>query len=182
MIRFETWHGSKAERIRLKSLYHQSFPIEERVPFWILAMKTKHAENNWLFVYDDMEFLGIVYTVCYMDIVYIWYFALLPNKQGQGYGSVILQMLHKQYHDKRVILNIEIDDPQSKNNELRHRRKQFYLRNGYVECGFYTKEVGVLFEMLSYGGTIEYAEYQALLTKYFNKVLCALFLKKKEKL
>lgn len=178
MIHIKNWDGNRIDYHRLKKLYHQSFPIEERVPFWLLSNKTKRAENNWQLLYADAEFLGLVYTACYEDIVFIWYFSLLPDKQGAGYGSAILQMLYQQYEGKRLILNIEIDDPKSANNEERKRRKQFYLRNGYEECGFYTKEAGVIFEMLSSGGSVTYEEYQALLSNYFGRVLCTLFLKK----
>ncbi|MGL4662800.1 MAG: GNAT family N-acetyltransferase [Culicoidibacterales bacterium] len=177
MIHIENWDRNKADRRRLRELYHQSFPFEERVPFWLLSSKTKRDENNWQLLYDDEEFIGLVYTACYEDIVFIWYFALLPDKQGSGYGSAILQMLYQKYEGKRLILNIEIDDPKSANNDERKRRKRFYLRNGYEECGFYTKEAGVEFEMLSCGGKIEYKEYQTLLDKYFGKILCRLFLR-----
>lgn len=180
MIQMINWDGNKVDRARLKKLYHQSFPLEERVPFWLLSNKTRRAENNWHLLYAEEEFLGLVYTACYEDIVFIWYFALLPDKQGAGYGSAILKMFNTRYEGKRLILNIEIDDPTSDNNEERKRRKQFYLRNGYEECGFYTKEAGVVFEMLSFGGKVTYEEYQALLSNYFGKILCALFLKKVE--
>lgn len=177
MIHIKKWDGNKVDRKRLKQLYHESFPQEERVPFWVLSNKTKREENDWQLLFDNDEFLGLMYTACYEDIVFVWYFALLPDKQGGGYGSEILQTLHKKYVGKRMILNIEIDDPQSNNYEQRRRRKQFYLRNGYVECGFRTKEAGVVFEMLSYGGLICYDEYQALLTRYFGAILCRLFVK-----
>lgn len=178
MIQMKKWNGDKAERKRLKELYFQSFPKEERVPFWLLSYKAKRDENNWVSLYDGDVFIGLIYTALYRDIVYIWYFAFLPKMQGSGYGSLVLQKLHDHYRDKRIILNIEIDDPTSENNDLRKRRKQFYLRNGYEECGFYTKEAGVVFEMLSYGGVIQYSEFESFMSHYFGRLICALFLKR----
>lgn len=178
MIQMVKWDGNKGDYRRLKALYETSFPREERVPFWYLSQKAKREENNWILLYDGTVFIGSIYIAIYQDIVFIWYFALFPEYQGSGYGSKVLDQLKEVYQNKRLILNIEIDDPTSANNELRKRRKQFYLRNGYEECGFFTKEAGVVFEMLSSGGIIDYPEYEALLSNYFGKILCSLFLKK----
>ena len=158
-------------------LYETSFPREERVPFWYLSQKAKRQENDWLLLYEKSELIGSIYVVQYQDIVFIWYFALFEEYQGNGFGSCVLKELQEEYEGKRLILNIEIQDSQSENFEQRKRRKQFYLRNGYEECGFHTKEAGVVFEMLSIGGRITYTEYEALLRNYFGQVLCGFFLK-----
>lgn len=177
MIEMQRYGGSRDEYNRLKVLYLDSFPREERLPFWYLVRKTKKAGVELFSLYDGSDFIGLMHTVVYGDIVLIWYFALSSKVQGQGYGSAVLQHVREMYQDKRLILNIEIDDPASGNYEQRKRRKQFYLKNGYETCGLFVKEAGVVFEMLCLGGSVVHADYEAILRYYFGTFICELFLK-----
>lgn len=177
MITMQRYNGKKEEYKRLKALYLESFPREERLPFWYMVKKTKKEGVDLFSLYAGEEFIGLMHTVEHGDIVFIWYLALVPSKHGAGYGSRILQDVNQVYPNKRIILNIEIDDPASDNYEQRKRRKQFYLRNGYESHGLYTKEAGIVFEMLCLGGAVTHSEYKEVLNYYFGALICYFFLK-----
>ena len=53
----------------------------------------------------------------------------------------------------------------------------FYLKNGFREAGYSTREYGVEYEMLYLGGNVSYEEFLALIRKYFGRTL-ALMVKK----
>ena len=64
------------------------------------------------------------------------------------------------------------------NEKRKKKRKEFYLKNGFQEAGYSTKEYGVEYEMLYLGGKVSYEEFLALIRKYFGRTL-ALMVKKK---
>lgn len=142
-------------------LYESSFPDDEKVPYFILKQQAKKSISDIIGVYDENEFIGFVILVFDLDIVFIWYLAIREDKRNQGYGSQILQTIHDLYKNKRIILNVEevIHDEQLK-------RKQFYIKNGYQECGFKTIEYGVIYEMLFVHHKVSCDEYLNMMRKY----------------
>ena len=66
------------------------------------------------------------------------------------------------YLSKRIILNIEecLDDKD------KLKRKHFYLRNGFKECGYKTEEYGVRYEMLYSHDYVDYSEYAKMMINY----------------
>ena len=79
---------------------------------------------------------------------------------------------------RRVILNIETLDEECDNREERVRRKNFYLKNGFNEAGYKTRENNVVYEMLYYGGSVSEEEYSALIEKYLGKFFFKFYYKK----
>ena len=65
------------------------------------------------------------------------------------------------------------------------KEKEFYLKNGFREAGYSTREYGVEYEMLYLGGNVSYEEFLALIRKYFGRTLALMvkknFKKRKEK-
>ena len=101
--------------LKVRRLYLDSFPDFERLPFWVLLYKSQKNDSNLYVIYDDEKFVGLMNLAYYEDIVYLYYLAIDPSQQSQGYGSKILHYLKDTYPDKRILLNIEKVEKASEN-------------------------------------------------------------------
>lgn len=76
---------------------------------------------------------GFVYLAHNSTIVFVMFLAVDKTLRSKGYGSAILQEIQNKYPNKKIIISIEPCDPKCPDIELRKRRKDFYMRNGYKE-------------------------------------------------
>lgn len=100
---FKSGHRNEA-----KNLYINSFPKDERFPFWILKSCAKEENVEFNAILDDNKAVGIEYIVKYENAAYLMYIAVDENQRGKGYGSKILEDLIEQY--KNIVLIIERPD------------------------------------------------------------------------
>ena len=56
---------------------------------------------------------------------------------GFGIGSKALRLLKKYYSEHQMVIEFEAPDESTENNPIRLRRRDFYLRNGFQETGWY---------------------------------------------
>lgn len=131
-----------------KELYLSAFPSAERMPFRVLYKKANCSSVCFFAVTEDGDFKGIAYTVWHRDIVFLFYLAVAPQWRGKGVGSEILGLLKKEFDGCRFVLNIEQTDDSAPNNAERQKRREFYLKNGYVGAGYAVKEYSVTYENL----------------------------------
>ena len=165
----------------LKKLYISAFPWAERAPFFYVVRQSTTPMADLFAICDDDAVVGMANTVYDQDVVFLFYLAIAPERQGQGYGSLALEETKRRFAGKRVILNIEEMAETQPGYEQRLRRKQFYLKNGLEESHYKTRERGIVYEMLHLGGDATYEEYAALLRAYLGPVLYrAIRLKKAE--
>lgn len=151
------------------------FPKYERLPFWLLKFKAKKENSDFYAIYDENEYIGLLYLTYYKDIVYVFYLAIDPSQQSKGYGSMVLQHLKEIYKDKRLLLNIEKVDRFADNYEQRFKRKQFYERNGYLNTNFEIKDKNIVYEILYSGSEVDEDEYYALFKSYYGRILNFIF-------
>ncbi len=117
-----------------------SFPRSEYFsPKMILRMRRFSMELWGL--YADGEFVGYMAVRLYEKFAYLMFLCIDPEKRCRGYGSEALAILKGLYPGKQHIVDFEMPDESADNNEQRIRRRNFYLRNGYLETG----------KVLSYG-------------------------------
>ncbi|MHC5374921.1 GNAT family N-acetyltransferase [Enterococcus sp. LJL120] len=159
---------------KIKQLYQAAFPRLERMPFWFLQRKLKNPAVELLSVWQKDSWLGFLYSVVLEDKVFIFYFAIDPNQQGQRYGSKVLQELPTVYSGKKIGLTIEALDSSAKNQQQRIKRKNFYLKNGFVSQDLFLKEFGVLYEFLAYGGRFTFQEVEACRRKLLGQSLATI--------
>lgn len=168
MISFINTKNHKECIGNIKKLYNEAFPKDEQVPFFYLKQRAKQSISDIFGIYDEDRFIGLLCMVYHKDIVFLWYLAIAEEERGKGYGSLILSEIAQKYKNYRLILNIEEIDENNKDDQQK-KRKQFYLKNGYRECGFKTKEYGVVYEMLCLGEEVTYEEYAEMMKKYSNQ-------------
>ena len=173
MLSFFNISDKREYRKVVKEVYEYSFPKDEQVPFFMLQQKAKGNMSDIFAICDGNTFVGMLCTVYYQDIVFLWYLAIEKSLRGKGYGSQILHEVAEHFVGKRLILNIEEVDGIHKE---RVKRKHFYCKNGFQECGFKTEEYGIVYEMLCYDRKVSYLEYEQMMCLYCgNKVYDAIY-------
>lgn len=136
---FESDHKNE-----IKKLYINSFPKDERFPFWILKRCSQEKNVSFNVIFDDSKLIGMEYIINCSNYTYLMYLAIDENQREKGYGSEILNDLTKKY--KNIVLSIErTNEDLNFNNK---RRKNFYLRNGFYETNKFIKDNGVQYEIL----------------------------------
>lgn len=141
----------------IERLYWAAFPREERVPMDTLL----EADGPYDFIacYDGAILCGFYSALTFGDITHILFLAVEEKLRDHGYGSQILAEIGKAYAGNRVILDVEMVDPEADNNEQREQRIAFYLRNGYHHSGISYGWRGVMYEILILDGTISEEEF-----------------------
>ena len=126
---------------KIEKLYLESFPEEERFPFWILDECSKEDKSDLLAILDNDRFIGMCYLVNCNNAYYLMYLAVAPELRNQNYGSKILTDLKEKYK----ALFLSVDEPI---DDISIRRKNFYLRNGFYDTNKYYEDTGVNYEVL----------------------------------
>lgn len=130
---------------KVKEIYINSFPKNERFPFWILKNCSKKGNVLFNAILDNDKIIGMEYIIKYdKDTAYLMYLAINENKRGKGYGSKLLGELAEKY--KTIILSIE--RPNKDFEESKEKRKKFYLKNGFYETNKFIQDNGVEYEIL----------------------------------
>ena len=71
------------------------------------------------------------------SIVYLAYFAVSREHRSKGIGSRALAKLIAAKKGRRIVVEFEAPSG-SETDEIPARRREFYLRNGFYETGWYT--------------------------------------------
>ena len=141
-----------------KKLYNTAFPPAERIPFAILYRKAKGSNVTFFAVTQGDEFKGLVYTVWFNDIVFIFYLAVSPDARGNGIGSKILSLVKDKFPNCRLVLNIEALDENA----------------GFFGAGYNVREYSVIYENMCYSKDlipVSKDEYTALIKAYLGKIM-----------
>ena len=138
---------------KIRQLYTESFPENERFSFSMM-IKNQSGHYETFGFYKDGSFCGFAIFLNSKDISHIIYFATLPQLRGQGLGAKALSALGRIKKGNRIIVDIERELPDAEDNEIRARRKNFYLRNGYEETEIRYRWQNESYEILSFGGAV----------------------------
>ena len=141
----------------IERLYRAAFPREERGPMDTLL--EADAPYDFIACYDGAVLCGFYSALTFGDITHILFLAVEEKLRDHGYGSQILAEIGKAYAGNRVILDVEMVDPEADNNEQREQRIAFYMRNGYHHSGISYGWRGVMYEILILDGTISEEEF-----------------------
>ena len=125
-IRLKSIKRDKTHLEDIKQLYDRAFPFDERAPFGMLMRGIRKKNVNFFSCMHGDEWIGLLYVVNYLDMSYVFYFAVDDEKRGRGYGTAILKAARKKYAGRRLFLAIEEVDEKYDNYEQRLNRLHFY--------------------------------------------------------
>ena len=156
-------HENKELSRKVKALYAESFPKEERIPWpllWMNGLRSGVDVSAWM---DGERFCGLTASVEVDGLYLLLFFAVAPQEQSKGYGSAILAALRESH--PCICLNIELMDPTAENYGQRERRFRFYMRNGFEDTCYHVWEVGGKFRVLSTQRELDTGRYQSAFKK-----------------
>ena len=174
-ISFREIPNEKTEYNKLKELYQKAFPKDERLPLWILKIKSKRKSEFFYSIYDEEKFIGLIYLINNDNITYVLYLAIDSNNRGKGYGSIVLDKIKEESGQESVVLCIEEIDSNADNYEQRIKRKKFYEKNGFRETGYKNKEGKRFYEILTYGKKHEKQKYEKMMKNVWGNLWYTLF-------
>lgn len=126
---------------KIEELYLNSFPEDERFPFWILEECSKENNSDLYAIIDYDKLIGMCYIVNCGNAYYLMYLAVEPGLRNKNYGSQILTDLKEKYKT----LFLSVDEPI---DNISIRRKNFYLKNGFYDTNKFYEDTGVNYEVL----------------------------------
>lgn len=145
--------GSRRKR-EIKEIYMSSFQKEERMPFALLLLSCLW-HTQFLTFCNQKTLCGLVYMASLGKQTFIMFFAVDERLRSKGYGSSILNAVQAMYPENKIIVSIEPCYGTIENMEQRLRRKDFYIRNGYQETGYFMKLAGQEQEILIKNGVFK---------------------------
>ena len=163
----------------VEELYVSAFPKDERAPIKLLYKRLNRKENKFYAIEENGEFIGLVYLITKGDIAYIFFFAIVEDKRGQGYGTRTLSLIKEMYKNYRICLMIEDTNiVNSFNYNERIKRLHFYVKNGFKQLNVKVNEAGVDYELLSTGSSVTQKEFLSLMRSYVNWLLYKILYRK----
>ena len=163
----------KIQKVRLfdkeiKQIYFDSFPQNERMSFPLMIAMSKLWNTQFLSFYDGNLPCGLIYLAVNRKLVFIMFLAVDKGLRSKGYGSAILQEMQRKYPHKKIIVSIEPCAEEFPDIEIRQKRKDFYLRNGFKETFYRMRLNGVEQEILITNGVFSKREFQCFFALYSN--------------
>ncbi len=143
---------------KIKKLYIDAFPENERFSFSMM-IKNENGHYETFAFYQDDVFCGFAILLNSLDISHIIYLATIPELRGKGLGAKALGAISRIKSSMRIIVDIERELPGNPENELRRRRKNFYLRNGYRETEVRYRWQDEYYEILVFGGELSSEDF-----------------------
>ena len=149
-MRYKSYSACDCQgQFQIKEIYETSFPKSEKFPFWVLKQCAKENNVRLAAIIDHAtdKISGMQFLISYDDITYLMYMAIDNKCRNKGFGSLVLRDLILRQADTTILLCIE--RPSAEKEDIKARRKNFYLRNGFYETGCFIEDSGVEYEFLS---------------------------------
>lgn len=150
-LNFSDMPLNEEELKRLRQMYIESFPPEERRPWEQLLGKMNEAFALRLLRYRGCP-CGFLSLWRLRHAVFVEHFVISPAVRGQGVGSAAMKSLLTEPRDCPLILEIE---PRELSPEAR-RRQEFYERLGltllpypYIQPPYIAGTMGVRLRLMS---------------------------------
>lgn len=150
---------------QINILAKETFPPEEYIaPEELVRMSATKGHEFLALIHED-SFIGYIVVYPHRDLLYLLYLAIDPSCRSKGYGSHVIETLKARYADRKLVVDFEMPDDNAPNREQRLRRRQFYLRNGYKETGFFVSYMGVDYEVFCMNDDFDPQAYKDMLSE-----------------
>lgn len=143
-----------------------------------LVKMAEEDHFDFLALTENGTFVGFMVVQTYKRLSYLFFLAIDSASRSNGYGSRAIETLKERYPDKSQVVDFEMIDETSSNNQQRIKRKEFYLRNGYKETGLFLSYYGVDYEVMcmderfceeDFKGLMKHIQVEGFNPRYFHK-------------
>ncbi len=170
-INFRPFNKHDVNYSKVIDLYKEAFPGAQRIPTFLLRYKLRNGKEGINVLYENNEWIGLIYSTEYRDIVFVQFLAISKSSRSRGYGSKVMESLGYIHSGKRIVLNIEELDERAENYQQRIKRKAFYEKNGFISAGYIVKEPDERHEMLIRGGCISKEEIELMYKNLLGNII-----------
>ena len=158
-VRLEAVAPDSPYKNALEAINEEAFPECERVSLDGLFATGKDGNLEIVGIFAGKTPVGFFVVRKFGRLRYLAYFAVDSARRGCGVGSTALRMLMKRYEGCQLVTEFEAPDESSENNEIRLRRRGFYLRSGFCETGWYSFYDDTEFELVCSEPPLDKAEF-----------------------
>ncbi|MBM6855355.1 GNAT family N-acetyltransferase [Mediterraneibacter glycyrrhizinilyticus] len=144
-------------------LAKEAFPPEEYLPPARLAEMAEADGFDFLALKDGEAFVGFMTVITFENLAYPFFLSIDPSCRSKGYGGRAIETLKAQYPGKKQVVDFEMLDETADNSRQREKRRNFYLRNGYKETGFFLSYLGVEYEVFCMDDDFEPEVFKAMM-------------------
>lgn len=137
----------EAETIRLGA-----FDPGDAVEWSLLKRRQAEGYGAYDAYVKDGMVVGITYRCYYPDVTYLLYLAVRKDLRCRGFGQEVLKTVMGQ---EKVPMMLDVEsvlETQEEDIQLRIRRKNFYLRNGWKDTGHVLCDDGGYYDVLATDG------------------------------
>lgn len=159
-----------SDKLKLETINEEAFPISERNSIDDLYASGSDGNLDMIGIYADNELTGFFAVRKFGKICYMAYFAVCSEKRSMGIGSKALHLLKEFYPGCQIVNEFEAPDERDENNTTRLRRRDFYLRNGFYETGWYSFYDGTEFEIACSEAEFDMQEFENFII-YLNSIV-----------
>lgn len=144
------------DETEIEIIYNQymvnDFGDNELKPLDRILIPIRNGQYRCLGLYENDVLLGYSFFVIDLKDYLLDYFAVVPEYRNRGIGSKFLSLLSSDFLENNQCVFIEVENPDMEQNEeerkIKINRKNFYLRNGYLDSGIKTTLFGVHYLIL----------------------------------
>ena len=154
----------------LEKINEEAIPKNERCSLRELFASGNDGNLIIYGIYNDNTPIGFLVIRKFNKLIYLAYMAIRNDMRSKGIGSSALQELIKMYCGYPIVVEFESADVYSHNNELKLRRKSFYLKNGFYETGWFTYYDETEFEIACTVEDFNVKEFE-LFTEYLSTII-----------
>ena len=147
----------------VNALAIEAFPPEEYLAPAELVKLAAGGHADFSALLDGDAFVGFMVTLRHEEMVYLFFLAISPALRSKGYGSAALAALKAAYPGKTQVVDFEAPDDSADNAVQRQKRRQFYLKNGYLETGWFLTYFGVTYEIFCTDEDFDVAAFRNLM-------------------
>ena len=137
MLRRVEINRNSPENEKLKVIYENAFPVDERVPFNELFDFLDKMGGDISAFYDGDILIGMYVAFRVKKFIYGAYSAIDEKLRGKGYGQKMFTQTFERYKNDVPFIN-DVESPlqaNAPNLEIRKRRHTFHKRNGFNDTG-----------------------------------------------
>ena len=127
----------------LERINEEAIPENERIA--LDDMMRTGAET--IGIYENGEPAGFLCVRYYSGIQYLAFLAVRRDLRSRGIGGQAVRTLISLHPDRKTIVEYEAPGRDCAADDIRVRRKGFYLRNGFYDTGWNTFYDGTEFEI-----------------------------------